>query len=309
MKEWFKEHALEIAAIVISLGGAKGLFDFWTRLLEMFGTYPVEASFACVLSAAVAAIAIAFAMRRSERRKLTAKDAEIAAMPSSEDIGDMRRKLASYEDERVRMVETIRNYPFFRREALRYACERSGVFMVDRDGRLSSELEVLEEEGLVRRTHQWANCAEWTTTVKGESAWRDYEAEWGETISGDDQVVFQSDTYDTKPHEMKHLDKWVKQAVLLLRDHPHQVCSERYRDTLFNSIPRWMYEFSFDDGSFDLTPEAYEIVEGIFPDDERRLYERVVKEKLASQTALDAVAAEIEIDCAKRGVDVDKSRL
>ena len=276
------------------------VFDRWAQLQPVFESWMPWIS-------PLAYIAIGVALGYMICKNLDKK--KLAAMPSSEEIDGMRQRLASYEDERARMVEAIRNYPLFRREALRYACTRNGVFTVDGDSALSRELEVLKESGLVRKMGQRVDCSKWTTTVKGESAWRDYEAKWGETISGDDQVVFQSDTYDTKPHEMKHLDKWMKQAVLLLRDHPHQVCSERYRDTLFNSIPRWMYEFSFDDGSFDLTPEAYEIVEGIFPDDERRLYERVVKEKLTSQTALDAVAAEIEIDCAKCGVDVDKSRL
>ncbi|OUN43744.1 hypothetical protein [Enorma massiliensis] len=80
MKEWIKDHALEMVAIVISLGGAKGLFDFWARLHEMFGTYLAEASFACALSAAVAAVVTAFFMRCSERRKLAAKDTEIAGL-------------------------------------------------------------------------------------------------------------------------------------------------------------------------------------------------------------------------------------
>lgn len=80
MKEWLKDHVLEMVAIAISLGGAKGLFDFWSRLLDMFDAHLAEALFACALSAAVAAIVVAFVMRRSERRKLAAKDAEIEEM-------------------------------------------------------------------------------------------------------------------------------------------------------------------------------------------------------------------------------------
>lgn len=96
MKEWIKDHALEMVAIVISLGGAKGLFDFWARLHEMFGTYLAEASFACALSAAVAAVVTAFFMRCSERRKLAAKDAEIA---------DLReRPEQSAEEQKVKSI-------------------------------------------------------------------------------------------------------------------------------------------------------------------------------------------------------------
>lgn len=98
MKGWLKDHVLEMVAIAISLGGAKGLFDFWSRLLDMFDAHLAEALFACILSASVAAIVVAFIMRRSERRKLAAKDAEIEEMdkrPKQEKVDDLERRLSA----------------------------------------------------------------------------------------------------------------------------------------------------------------------------------------------------------------------
>lgn len=102
MKEWLKDHVLEMVTIATSLGGAKGLFDFWARLLDMFGAHLAEALFACGLSAAVAAIVVAFVMRRFERRKLAAKDAEIEELdkrPEQKDMDELKRQLSTKDAE------------------------------------------------------------------------------------------------------------------------------------------------------------------------------------------------------------------
>ena len=290
-----------------ALGERTGLL---VTVIEFAGEHAREFAAWTVFAAIIGAAIGVFVRHRIALRQLSAKDARIAGLrkrPTKEDVDELRCQLSAYEDERARMVEAVRNYPFFRREALRYACTRSGVFTVERDSRLSSELEVLKEEGLVRKTHQWGNCAEWTTTEKGESAWRDYTSEWGETVSSTDQLAFQADTLGTRAYELRHLDTWAEQAVLFVYDHPHQRCSEQYRDTLFASIPGWAYKFSFADGTFDLTPDAARVIDETGMDEGRRLYESVVRDKAPDRTALDAIAIKIEIDCALRGVHPDGS--
>lgn len=78
MKEWLKDHILETVALAVAIFGIKGLVDFWSRLCEMFSSYLLEALFACGLAAATGAIVATFLARSGYRRKLSAKDAEIA---------------------------------------------------------------------------------------------------------------------------------------------------------------------------------------------------------------------------------------
>ena len=88
MKEWLKSHVLEIASLVMTIVGVKGLIDFWSRLCEMFSSYSVEALFACGLAAAATAIAASFLARSGYRRKLAAKDVVIATLEA-----DMERRI------------------------------------------------------------------------------------------------------------------------------------------------------------------------------------------------------------------------
>lgn len=310
LKEWVGSGVVGGLAFA-ALGAIASLVTGSWQVVWPFVSSHAWESLLCSLVVLGAGVLIGIVARGLiDRERLAAKDVKIAELgkrPTKEDVDELERRLVAYEDERARMVEAVRNYPFFRREALRYACTRSGVFAVERDSRLSSELEVLKEEGLVRKTHQWGNFAEWTTTGKGESAWRDYASECGDAVSNTDQLAFQADTLGTRAYELRHLDTWAEQAVLFVYDHPHQRCSEQYRDTLFASIPGWAYKFSFADGAFDLTPDAARVIDETGMDEGRRLYQGVVRDKAPDRTALDAIAIKIEIDCALRGVYPDGS--
>lgn len=80
MREWLKDHALEIASLVVAVVGVRGLTDFWARLQEMFSSYSTEALFSCGLAAAAAAIVATYFARSGYRRRIAAKDAEIASL-------------------------------------------------------------------------------------------------------------------------------------------------------------------------------------------------------------------------------------
>lgn len=76
MIAWLKDHALEIVALVISVVGARGVVDFWSRLCEMFEGYKTEAVFVCTLSAAVGAVVSLLASRVNIRKMEDRKNAE-----------------------------------------------------------------------------------------------------------------------------------------------------------------------------------------------------------------------------------------
>lgn len=78
MREWLKDHGLDLASLVVAVVGVKGLTDFWARLQEMFSSYSTEALFSCGLAAAAAAIVATYFARSGYRRRIAAKDAEIA---------------------------------------------------------------------------------------------------------------------------------------------------------------------------------------------------------------------------------------
>ena len=106
MREWLKDHALEIASLVVAVVGVKGLTDFWARLQEMFSSYSTEALFSCGLAAAAAAIVATYFARRGYRRRIAAKDAEIASLeaelagrPTQEELDERDVTISSLERE------------------------------------------------------------------------------------------------------------------------------------------------------------------------------------------------------------------
>lgn len=102
MREWLKEHALEAAALVMTIVGVKGLADFWARLKEMFSSYSAEALFSCGLVAAAAAIAATFFARIGYRRQVAVKDVEIAELekrPTKKDVDELEQRLAAKDAE------------------------------------------------------------------------------------------------------------------------------------------------------------------------------------------------------------------
>lgn len=100
MKEWLKNHALELISLVVAIAGVKGLADFWTRLCEMFGGYAVETLLVCGLSAYLAAVISVFVSRRVMRIRLAAKDAEHERAIAEKDaeIAKLRRNIVGLED-------------------------------------------------------------------------------------------------------------------------------------------------------------------------------------------------------------------
>lgn len=102
MKEWLKDHVLELAALVVAIVGVKGLTDFWSRLCEMFSLYLAEALFACGLAAITAAIVVVFFIRSWHRRHIAAKDAEISELkkrPTQDRVDDLEQQLAAKDAE------------------------------------------------------------------------------------------------------------------------------------------------------------------------------------------------------------------
>ena len=104
MREWLKNHGLELASLVVAVVGVKGLTDFWARLQEMFSSYSTEALFSCGLAAAAAAIVATYFARSGYRRRIAAKDAEIASLeaelagrPTREELAERDAKIASLE--------------------------------------------------------------------------------------------------------------------------------------------------------------------------------------------------------------------
>lgn len=108
MKEWLKDHVLELAALVVAIVGVKGLTDFWSRLREMFSLYLAEALFACGLAAITAAIVAVFFIRSWHRRHIAAKDAEIAVLkkrPTQDDLNGLKVQLRAKDAE----IEALKN--------------------------------------------------------------------------------------------------------------------------------------------------------------------------------------------------------
>lgn len=112
MREWLKDHVLEIASLVVAVVGVKGLTDFWARLREMFSSYSTEALFSCGLAAAAAAIVATYFARSGYRRRTAAKDAELANLsnhPTREEMDEAvenaRREMSRRLEDAVRRAE------------------------------------------------------------------------------------------------------------------------------------------------------------------------------------------------------------
>ena len=85
MKEWLKEHALEVATLIVTITGVKWIVDLWSRLCEMSRAYTSELLLSCGLAAAVAVIATLFVSRNRMRKQLAAKDEGITELTKTFD--------------------------------------------------------------------------------------------------------------------------------------------------------------------------------------------------------------------------------
>ena len=179
MKEWLKDHALELISVVVTLVGVKGLTDFWSRLCEMFSSYSIEALFACGLAAAVAAIAAAFFMRNQHRRQLAAKDAKIAELekrPTQEQIEALRSRIDAIKTERDDEFDLRRFSPEQKRAMLKcWSIEQSGE-----EGGIIAEwgnpvCEALVDAGVFRSSADRFQA--WSYQFNFEPKWRKYLAE------------------------------------------------------------------------------------------------------------------------------------
>lgn len=158
MREWLKDHALELASLVVAVVGVKGLTDFWARLREMFSSYSTGALFSCGLAAAAAAIVATYFARSGYRRRTAAKDTEIASLeaelagrPTQEELDELRERLDVIESRGHRVAETIGQLPDGQKAALWYAYSLKGDPVSERCGGLSGELEALAERDLLTR--------------------------------------------------------------------------------------------------------------------------------------------------------------
>lgn len=156
MREWLKDHALELASLVVAVVGVKGLTDFWARLREMFSSYSTEALFSCGLAAAAAAIVATYFARSGYRRRTAAKDAEIASLeaelagrPTQEDVDELGHQLAAKDAEIASLEAELERRPTIEEVDARVV-EAIGVF-VDATVAKCDELSKTPDDGLRER--------------------------------------------------------------------------------------------------------------------------------------------------------------
>lgn len=104
MREWLKDHILEIASIVLTVFGVRWLVDLWSQICVMFIIYTKEVLLVCALSAFVAAIITAFISRKAMRRMVSEREAEFEKQVA-EKYGEMERLIG---DDGV--ADTLRSY-------------------------------------------------------------------------------------------------------------------------------------------------------------------------------------------------------
>lgn len=90
MRRWLMDHVLEMAALLVTIFGGRGVSDFWAVIVLMFTEHTAPAIFVTALAAAVGALVACWAMRAWARREIADRqrrlDAAYASMAQTVDV-------------------------------------------------------------------------------------------------------------------------------------------------------------------------------------------------------------------------------
>ena len=289
-----------VATVTGALGWLTGSFPV---VWEFAVSHPFEAVLWTVLLLLIGIAIGMLARGHFAKKRHAARYAEIAEPENRSKQGQsksMVERLRAYEDADLRLAEEVSLFPENRRRALRYICEGAkGAFQVDTGSLLLSELYALEVDGFATTVVHGAFSKSWTVSGKGSRAWSLYLSGAAD-LPEDPFMDFLGDTVGTREHEMKHLGKWERQAILLLIDHPWQHYSEGRDWALRHALPSWAYRIDFEERAVDLTDRGRDTAIAIGIDGDKRLYEDLAFDGNIELTIMDKIASKIEVEIVKK---------